>query len=903
MARRLLLALLVLAAGMGLYPASADDIIHYVEMLSDSTYAFSVDGDSADVVTVDAQGVGYQPAYDDPSEATTVYSWYWTGSAPGNFGDVTPPPTPTFSSFTDVNEDSTVVYVNAVDDETSDGPSNPVRYQLWNVTRDDFSAWQLDHDAATVAFAQDSLLANYQYHYRVRSRDAAIPPNVSAWSPVNLDYSAYTAPDSVIVTARTTTSLTMEAVGVFPRLSEAGSGIRFTIIGDLGDRPYQQDSVLVATGYTQLTGGEIAFTPNEDIAIGTIYARNGDEAVVSTSVSKTRYTAAAIPGAPIVTDIGETSIDLTVDVNGNPAYTEFSVYVVDSSKYVQSDGALGTSAYRSTTTDVTVTGLAENVEYNITTKAWNGDVVGTDWSDTTAVTTLPAGGRTQFYVAADGGDTNPGTFGSPLKTIKTALAGLADGDTLTMLGDNGSFTTLNQGGDANMKGWQFGDSHVLLRGYPGQARPVIDYTGTSLSGSDRLLNHYNGKDGCTIRYASVANYDNTTPLIYNSTGDSLTLADVVFDSISCGASQPIINIRSGIYGVSIIDCVFSGRTNEDDFAVSFQGDGATRLEGHRVIGCAFNSQSDLPDTLGMPPAVKAIEVDSLIVRDCVMWNAGEDQGSSGNGSDAIDLRDADRVKIANIRFTRRYRGISQTHTMHNTDFLATTAWSGEDCDTVRVDSCYVRGAGHAFQLAFVNDISVSYCATDSTSDDGYFFDDTCDGATLSYSVSHWASDNTLDIQADNVAVDHCTFVRPFNDAVQIAATANTVSITNSVMIDVRAGSANMVTVTSGAASVSLDYNLYYDPDNAVSFDDEGTSRTFTTWQGQGYDTNGIGDQRPRFVRYNGSATDILPRAFVLWPSSPAWNAASDGLHIGALQRNPPPRAVGGWRSRSRDRQR
>jgi hypothetical protein len=89
------------------------------------------------------------------------------------------------------------------------------------------------------------------------------------------------------------------------------------------------------------------------------------------------YSAANVPNAPTVDNPTTTTLDVTLDVNSNPASTEFAIQETGSGNYVQSaDGSLGAVAdwqANATWGTKTVTGLTAGTTYTFKVKARNGD--------------------------------------------------------------------------------------------------------------------------------------------------------------------------------------------------------------------------------------------------------------------------------------------------------------------------------------------------------------------------------------------------------------------------------------------------------------------------------------------------------------------------------------------------
>jgi surface protein len=92
------------------------------------------------------------------------------------------------------------------------------------------------------------------------------------------------------------------------------------------------------------------------------------------------WTLANVPSAPTVNNPTATSLDVTINVNGNPESTEFAIHVTTTAKspvgkFVQNDGTLGNTIFWATATTwgtKTVIGLITGTTYTFEVKARNG---------------------------------------------------------------------------------------------------------------------------------------------------------------------------------------------------------------------------------------------------------------------------------------------------------------------------------------------------------------------------------------------------------------------------------------------------------------------------------------------------------------------------------------------------
>ena len=103
------------------------------------------------------------------------------------------------------------------------------------------------------------------------------------------------------------------------------------------------------------------------------------------------YTTANTPGTSTVNNPATSTVDVSFDINSNPASTEFAIQETGSGNYVQANGSLGAIASWQNNAawgTTTVTGLSLNTTYTFQTKARNGDNVETSFGGTNSLYTL-----------------------------------------------------------------------------------------------------------------------------------------------------------------------------------------------------------------------------------------------------------------------------------------------------------------------------------------------------------------------------------------------------------------------------------------------------------------------------------------------------------------------------------
>ena len=110
-----------------------------------------------------------------------------------------------------------------------------------------------------------------------------------------------------------------------------------------------------------------------------VKARNALNIETNFGPSASLSTIALTPGAPTVNGATVSSLNITIDANGNYPWTVFAIHEATTNKFVQADGSLGTSVVWQTNANwglQTVTGLLPSTNYIFEVKAINQDNIG-----------------------------------------------------------------------------------------------------------------------------------------------------------------------------------------------------------------------------------------------------------------------------------------------------------------------------------------------------------------------------------------------------------------------------------------------------------------------------------------------------------------------------------------------
>lgn len=134
------------------------------------------------------------------------------------------------------------------------------------------------------------------------------------------------------------------------------------------------------------------------------YAQNSAGTTLGTELFI--WTWANVPSAPTVGNPTSSSLDVTINENGNPSSTEFAVQRTSDSQYLKADGTWGATEVWQTKTawgTVSATGLDPGTTYYFQVKARNGANTETAFGSTGSETTLGSGCSSYWHALYDMG--------------------------------------------------------------------------------------------------------------------------------------------------------------------------------------------------------------------------------------------------------------------------------------------------------------------------------------------------------------------------------------------------------------------------------------------------------------------------------------------------------------------
>ncbi len=291
----------------------------------------------------------------------------------------TTPPTPDPMSFATPPYPAGATSISMVATTATDSQSPPVQYQFVFVSGGSggtSSGW-----ISSTNYTDSGLTANTSYTYKVNARDSASTPNETAFSPDASTVTYIQTPTGVSFGPVSESSIVLQATGTFTNLAVGMSGIYFdstTPGGDGGINEWIQVTADTATG----------LSPNTQYAFRA-KARNQNAVETGYCTTASKYTLANVPGAPTLSNVTSSTMDLDVNPNGNPATTEFAVRCASTvdptwnGMYVDASGNPNATAVWQTDSTwgaITIQALDPNTQYCFDVKARNGELVETAFS-------------------------------------------------------------------------------------------------------------------------------------------------------------------------------------------------------------------------------------------------------------------------------------------------------------------------------------------------------------------------------------------------------------------------------------------------------------------------------------------------------------------------------------------
>jgi hypothetical protein len=292
------------------------------------------------------------------------------------FSDTTPPsPNPMTFASPPVAASTTSITMLAT--TAVDALSPPVLYSFESVppggAGGTSSGWQY-----STSYTDDGLEINTIYTYLVRARDSASTPNLTQPSASASAATAIETPEGVSFAPPGLTSITINAVGFFSRLTYGQSGLYFDSVTPGGNGGLNQ---WIQTTSDQATG----LTPNTSYTFH-VQARNQDAVETTWSPVDTIATRIETPTGVSFGTITASSIELNAGGTFTNLTLDSSGLYFDSTT---TGGDTGINEWVQVTTD-TATSLSPNSQYTFRVKARNQSALETAYSTSSTATTLAA---------------------------------------------------------------------------------------------------------------------------------------------------------------------------------------------------------------------------------------------------------------------------------------------------------------------------------------------------------------------------------------------------------------------------------------------------------------------------------------------------------------------------------
>ena len=289
------------------------------------------------------------------------------------------------------------------------------------------------------------------------------------------------------------------------------------------------------------------------------------------------YTLANIPSTPTVDNATSATIDVTINVNSNPASTEFLIQEVNSGNYVQADGSLGAGAVWKTSSGwgvggkVVVNSLSPNTSYSFQIKARNGNNVETDYSSAAGATTSAQAPVVSYSGVPAALST---TYGTASATTNISVSGVYLNGDVTVTAPSGfeisTSTSGSYSGSLNLS---------TISGTLASTTVYIRLTATANAGSYSGNLQLSSSGATTVNAALSSSTVNTVVLSISG----VSASDKTYDATTAATvtGTPVLN---GIIGSD--DVSVSG-TASASFADKNVGNGkSVTVTGYSLTGTA-----------------------------------------------------------------------------------------------------------------------------------------------------------------------------------------------------------------------------------------------------------------------------------------------------------------------------
>lgn len=348
------------------------------------------------------------------------------------------------------------------------------------------------------------LQPNTTYYYRVRAEiGAMVSPNSNVITLTTLN----PLPATVVTTEILATGITSSTAASGGNVTDAGNDnitARGVVYATTANPTTASSATTDGTGAGVFTSSLTALSANTQYYYRA-YATNSTGTSYGTEYSF--WTHANTPGAPAASGEGIFSLDIALDVNGNPANTLFAI-MIGTDMYVAANGGTSNVPVWQTAAQwgaaIDVNNLAPDTAYTFSVAAQNGAGVQTPWSTTAQGTTLPLAGPTTLTLINNTIDFEPACLST-------------DPD-----GAIGSITF-----DAtNLSGTGLGVGTVVISGPDGAALEGISFsgsaTGTFDEGTFQIADVLEGVD-----HTVYVRFDPTAGVSYGSLTFEIALVDTM----------------------------------------------------------------------------------------------------------------------------------------------------------------------------------------------------------------------------------------------------------------------------------------------------------------------------------------------------------------------------------------
>jgi hypothetical protein len=386
-----------------------------------------------------------------------------------------------------------------------------------------------------------------------------------------------------------------------------------------------------------------------------------------------------------------------------------------------------------------------------------------------------------------------------------------------------------------------------------------------------------------LRFLNL-NVDGTGRPVFISGTDDVTISNCIWDNVGPNACVAVQNaLTDDAKRFTLSGSSFVNMNHLWSYRVTMTAQNTVDLEKYVISNCVFNEPDQIGDDTGGAAGVLATQCDSVTIRGCTGYNAGN-TGGTLDGPDFLHFTGVcDRIAVIDCSFIRYNQGLASDDSLAASDAIV---FDGAVIrDSVWIADCAFTGAGRGIYAYNTDEVTVSNVVADSCLSHAF----ACSTNSLNMFTHCRASasggDGIRITASAQMTIEHCTFVRSAGFAYYHDGLGGEDVVKNNIFSEAAAQIAHLGDETNEIPpDMTFTNNLWWDSDGILFevCDPGGCSDlNFAGWQALSYGLNSQAIQ-PKFKNVNGRAYPLTSLDFCLFCGSPGIGDGDDGLNVGAL---------------------